>query len=154
MPATDADQDTTEGNMDRYDGELRPGHTVAVMEYLQDHGVEPAFWTVEGLGLARRRRRGGREAQRGGRQARCLVGGRDAPYDTLKHWLQVAAPIPGWTGFAIGRGIWWDPLRAHLRHINTAGEARRRIRAAYLDYARFYLKAREGMLPAEPDPVL
>jgi hypothetical protein len=36
----------------------------------------------------------------------------------------------------------------------TAGEARRRIRAAYLDHARYYLKAREGMLPAEPDPVL
>jgi myo-inositol catabolism protein IolC len=154
VPATEADQDATEGNMDRYDRELRPGHTVAVMEYLQDHGVEPALWAVEGLGRHDDAVAAAATAQRGGRQARCLVGGRDAPYDTLKHWLQVAAPIPGWTGFAIGRGIWWDPLRAHLRHINTAGEARRRIRAAYLDYARFYLKAREGMLPAEPDPVL
>ena len=27
-------------------------------------------------------------------------------------------------------------------------------RAAYLDYAGYYLKAREGKLPAEPDPVL
>ncbi len=26
--------------------------------------------------------------------------------------------------------------------------------AVYLDYARHYLKAREGILPAEPDPVL
>ena len=60
-------------------------------------------------------------------------------------------PIPGWAGFAIGRSIWWDPLRGHL---STAGEARHRIRAAYLDYARYYLKAREGTLPEEPDSAL
>jgi 5-dehydro-2-deoxygluconokinase len=82
------------------------------------------------------------------------VGGRQAPYEKLEHWLQVAAPIPGWAGFAIGRSIWWDPLRGHLRHLSTAGEARRRIRAAYLDYGRYYLKAREGTLPEEPDSAL
>ena len=140
--------------MHRYDDELRPGHTLQVMEYLQDYGVEPALWTVEGLGRHDDAVAVAAMAQRGGRQARCLAGGRHAPHDELKHWLQVAAPIPGWAGFAIGRSIWWDPLRVHLRHLSTAGEARRRIRAAYLDYARYYLKAREGMLPAEPDPVL
>jgi myo-inositol catabolism protein IolC len=154
VPATSTDQDVTEGNTDRYDHELRPAHTVAVMEYLQDHGVEPALWTVEGPGRHDDAVAVAAMAQRGGRQARCLAGGRHAPYDTLKHWLQVAAPIPGWAGFAIGRSIWWDPLHAHLHHINTAGEARRRIRNAYLDYARYYLKAREGMLPAEPDSAL
>jgi myo-inositol catabolism protein IolC len=154
VPATGADKDATEGSMHRYDDELRPGHTVQVMEYLQGHGVEPALWTVEGLDRHDDAVAVAAIAQRGGRQARCLTGGRHAPYDELKHWLQVAAPIPGWAGFVIGRSIWWDPLRVHLRHLSTAGEARRRIRAAYLDYARYYLKAREGTLPAEPDPVL
>jgi hypothetical protein len=64
-------------------------------------------------------------------------------------WL--AAPIPGWAGFAIGHSIWRDPLRAQLRHLSTAGEARRRMSAVYVDYARYYLKAREGMLRDEPD---
>jgi myo-inositol catabolism protein IolC len=150
VPAAGADQDVTEGNMDRYDHELRPGHTVAVMEYLQDHGVEPALWTVEGPGRHDDAVAVAAMAQRGGRQARCLAGGRHASYDALKYWLQVVAPIPGWAGFAIGGSIWWDPLHAHLRHINTAGEARRRVKNAYLDYARYYLKAREGMLPADP----
>jgi myo-inositol catabolism protein IolC len=154
VPATDADKDATEGNMDRYDDELRPGYTLQVMEYLQDYEVEPALWTVEGLGRHDDAVAVAAMAQRGGRQARCLTGGRPAPYDTLEHWLQVAAPIPGWAGFAIGRNIWWDPLRAHLRHLSTAGKARHRIRDAYLDYARYYLQAREGTLPAETDPVL
>jgi myo-inositol catabolism protein IolC len=154
VSAGGADQDATDSNMDRYEDDQRPGHTVAIMEYLQDHGVEPAFWAVEGLDRHDDAIAVAAMAQRGGRQARCLVGGRHAPYDQLQHWLQVAAPIPGWAGFAIGRSIWWNPLRAHLRRLSTAGEARRRIRAAYLDRARYYLKAREGMLPAEPDSVL
>ncbi len=150
VPATGADQDATAGDMDRYDDELRPGHTVAVMEYLQDHGVEPALWTVEGLASTTTPSRWPRwHGAADGRHA-ASTGGRDAPYDKLQHWMRVAAPIPGWAGFAIGRSIWRDPLHAHLRHINTAGEARRRIRAAYLDRARYYLEAREGMLPAEP----
>jgi myo-inositol catabolism protein IolC len=150
VPATGADQDAAAGDMDRYDEELRPGHTVAVMEYLQDHGVEPALWAVEGPGRHDDAVAVAAMARRGGRQARCLTGGRDAPYDKLQHWMRVAAPVPGWAGFVIGRSIWRDPLHAHRRHINTAGEARRRIRAAYLDRARYYLEAREGMLPAEP----
>lgn len=150
VPATGADQDATEGDMHRYDNELRPGHIVQVMEYLQDHGVEPVLWIVEGPSQHDVAVAVAAMAQRGGRQARCLVGGRHAPYDTLEDWLQVAAPIPGWAGFAIARSIWWEPLHAHLRHINTAGEARRRIKDAYLDYARHYLRAREGMLPADP----
>jgi myo-inositol catabolism protein IolC len=150
VPATGADKDATGGDMDRYDHELRPGHTLRVMEYLQDHGVEPALWMVEGPGRHDDAVAVAAMARRGGRQARCLAGGRHAPYDTLKHWLQVAAPIPGWAGFAIGRSIWWDPLHAHLRHINTAGEARRRIKDAYLDYARYYINARDGKLPVDP----
>jgi hypothetical protein len=31
-------------------------------------------------------------------------------------------------------------------------EARRRISAACLDYARYYVRARDGMLAGEPDP--
>ena len=58
------------------------------------------------------------------------MGGRHASYDALEHWLQVAAPI-GLRRFAIGRRIWWDPLRDHLRHLSTVREAERRIRDGY-----------------------
>jgi myo-inositol catabolism protein IolC len=151
VPATAADRDATEGSVPRYDDKLRPGHTLQVMEYLQDNGVEPAFWTVEGLDRHDDAVAVAAMAQRGGRQARCLVGGRHASYDELEHWLQVAAPIPGWAGFSIGGSIWRDPLRSHLRHLCTAGEAQRRIRDAYVSYARDYLQARDGTLPADPD---
>jgi len=154
VPATDADKEATAGSTDRYDDELRPGHTLKVMEYLQDRGVEPAIWTVEGLDRHDDAVAVAAMAVRSGRQARCVVLGRSAPHSKLDHWLQVAAPVPGWTGFAIGRSIWWDALRAHRHHRCTVGEARRRISVAYLDYARYYLAARDGMLAGEPDPEL
>jgi myo-inositol catabolism protein IolC len=108
VPASEADKEATAGSTDRYDAELRPGHTVAVMEYLQDRGVEPAIWKVEGLDRHEDAVAVAATAVRGGRQARCIVLGRHAPRDKLDHWLQVAAPVPGWCGFAIGRSIWWD----------------------------------------------
>jgi len=152
VPATDADKGATAGSTDRYDDELRPGHTLKVMEYLQDRGVEPAIWKVEGLDRHDDAVAVAAMAVRAGRQARCVVLGRHAPHGKLDHWLQVAAPVPGWTGFAIGRSIWQDALHAHLHHHCTAGEAQRRISDAYLDYARYYLSARDGTLAGQPDP--
>jgi myo-inositol catabolism protein IolC len=151
VPATDADRAADGGSADCYDSELRPQHTLQVMKYLQDRGVDPAIWTVEGLDRHDDAVTVAATAGRGGRRARCVVLGRHAPRGKLEHWLQVAAPIPGWTGFAIGRSIWQDPLRAHLHHHGTAGEARRRITRAYLDYAGYYIRAREGTL-IEADP--
>jgi myo-inositol catabolism protein IolC len=152
VPATDADKQATEGSTDRYDDEIRPGYTLKVMEYLQDHGVEPAIWKVEGLDRHDDAVAVAAMAVRAGRQADCIVLGRHAGHDKLDHWLQVAAPVPGWIGFAIGRSIWWDPLHAHLHHRSTAAEARRRISGAYLEYATYYLQARDGVLAAPADP--
>jgi myo-inositol catabolism protein IolC len=78
--------------------------------------------------------------------------GRHAPHDKLDHWLEVAAPIPGGTGFAIGRSIWWDVLHSHLVHPSTANEARHRVRDNYLDFARHYVDARDAKLSDPVDP--
>jgi myo-inositol catabolism protein IolC len=146
VPATEADTAATGNDTRRYDDELRPGHTVAVMRYLQDRGVEPAIWKVEGLEAHDAAVDIVATARRDGRTADCIVLGRHAAHDALTHWLQVAAPVPGWIGFAIGRSIWWDALHAHLHHHDTSTEARHRITAAYTDYATYYLSARDGTL--------
>jgi myo-inositol catabolism protein IolC len=150
VPATAADRDAT---ADRYDDELRPGYTLRVMEYLQNHGVEPAIWKVEGLDRHDDAVAVTEMAVRAGRQARCIVLGRHAPHEKLEHWLAVAAPIPGFTGFAIGRSIWWDALDAHLHDRSTAAAARGRITDAYLDYASYYLKLQHPQSGSEEHQV-
>jgi myo-inositol catabolism protein IolC len=44
-------------------------------------------------------------ATRGGRPARCIMLGRHAGHEKLDHCLRVAAPVPGYSGSAIGRSI-------------------------------------------------
>ena len=36
--------------------------------------------------------------------------GRNAPERQVDHWLDIAAPLPGYAGFAVGRSIWDEPL--------------------------------------------
>jgi myo-inositol catabolism protein IolC len=144
VPPSDEDNYQVKDDQARYDESLRPTHVVEVIEYLQDRGVEPAIWKLEGLDAPKDAVAILQAARRGDRHAQCIVLGRHAPHDQVDQWLEVTAPIPGWIGFAIGRSIWWDPLHAHLHHHATAGETRRRICGAYLDFARFYVKAKEG----------
>jgi myo-inositol catabolism protein IolC len=144
VPPTDADTQAMAEQHKVFDDALRPTYTVQVIEYLQDHGVEPAIWKVEGLDHQSDAVALVNAARRGGRQADCIVLGRHAPHEKLDQWLRVAAPIPGYIGFAIGRSIWWDALLAHLRRHCTADEARRRIRDAYLGFTSYYLERRTG----------
>ena len=142
VPATDADTAAVSGDPTRYDRELRPGHAVTVMENLQDQGVEPAIWKVEGLDRREDAERIVNAARRNGRKADCILLGRHAPHDQLEQWIQVVAPMPGWIGFAIGRSIWWDALTGHLHGQLSADETRDQVRDAYLDFAHFYIAAR------------
>jgi myo-inositol catabolism protein IolC len=144
VPPTDADKATVNGDSMRYDQEVRPGHTVAAMEYLQDQGVNPAIWKVEGLVHHQDAERIVEAARCNGRKADCILLGRHASHDQLAQWIQMIAPVPGWIGFAIGRSIWWDALDAHLRHHRATNDTRRRICDAYLDFAHFYVDARRG----------
>lgn len=142
IPATDADLASVGGNALRYDRELRPRLTIQVIRELQDAGVEPALWKVEGLETTADAQAIADVARRDGRDARCIVLGRHAPADRLDHWLEAAAPVINFVGFAIGRSIWWDALSDHLAGTIDAQEAQRRIAAAYLQYANNFLAAR------------
>jgi myo-inositol catabolism protein IolC len=44
----------------------------------------------------------------------CIVLGRGASLDRVAHWLEVAAPVAGYIGFAIGRTIWLGALSDHV----------------------------------------
>jgi myo-inositol catabolism protein IolC len=44
----------------------------------------------------------------------CVVLGRGADDDAVDHWLRMGSGVPGYVGFAIGRSIWWDPLKAYV----------------------------------------
>ncbi|TDS81040.1 5-dehydro-2-deoxygluconokinase [Amnibacterium kyonggiense] len=142
VPATDDDLAKVDGDTDRYDREIRPDLTVSALEFLQDHGVEPAIWKIEGLARREDAERIAATARRDGRDGRCIVLGRNAPQEQLDEWLRVAAPVEGFIGFAIGRSNWWEALEGRLDGSLDDDAARRQIAEHYTHFVRTYVDAR------------
>jgi myo-inositol catabolism protein IolC len=142
VPATDA-QKAAAG--DDYDAKLRPELTEHVIAEMQAAGVEPGIWKIEGLESAADAVRIVAVAQRDGRDAvRCIVLGRDAPVEHVDRWLQIAAPIDGFSGFAIGRTIWETPLADHLAETITADQLVERVAENYRHFVHTYQGALAG----------
>lgn len=103
------------GERDRYDREMRPALTGRQIDLLYGEGVHPALWKLEGFEDAQAARGVIGHVRGDGRgRSGCLVLGRGADAARVDHWLRVAAAVDGFDGFAIGRSIWWAPLRDHL----------------------------------------
>jgi len=140
VPATDAQLARVDGNGDRYDAELRPGLMHRAIEDIQAAGIEVDVWKIEGVDdradaaiLAEQARSGpGREG------VTCVLLGRGASDAKVVQWLEQAAPVEGFVGFAIGRSIWWEPLAALLAGELPRAEAAARIAENYLHFVRVY----------------
>jgi len=113
VPATGAQLDRAGHDTGAYDRDIRPGLVARVIADNQAHGVEPTLWKVEGLETAEAAQQVADQARAGGRRADLIVLGRDAPAERLDHWLEVASQVSAFVGFAIGRSIWEDAVRAY-----------------------------------------
>jgi myo-inositol catabolism protein IolC len=142
VPATDEQLASVNGDSIRYDREVRPALVTAVIADHQDAQIEPTIWKIEGLETTEAARAVVAQARAGGRDGvDVILLGRDAPAERLYHWIDVAAPIDGYVGFAIGRSIWEDAIRAHHRGELGDFETSRQVSDRYLDFARAYCDA-------------
>ncbi len=111
VPAEKAQLDRLGGDKKEYDRELRPGLMVRAIEELQDAGVEPDVWKIEGLDRREDCAKVVAAARRGGRdRVGCIILGRGEDDAKVREWLRIAAGVPGFVGFAVGRTTFWDPL--------------------------------------------
>jgi len=111
VPATTGQLSAAGGDQRRYDREIRPDLVVRVIEAMQDRGVEPDIWKIEGLDSAAACSQVVIAARRDGRDGVCcIVLGRGADEAQVVEWLGIAASVPGFDGFAIGRTLWEEPL--------------------------------------------
>jgi myo-inositol catabolism protein IolC len=115
VPATPEQQTRAGFSQDSYDADVRPGLVVRTIAELQHAGIEPHIWKIEGLDDRTDCERTVAQARAEGRgDVTCVVLGRGADLDRVARWLQTAAPVHGYVGFAIGRTIWLHPLREHV----------------------------------------
>ncbi len=110
VPATPAQLAALGGSKEKYDLELRPKLMCKAIKQIQEGGVEPAIWKLEGVEDPANAKAIVKQAQAGGRKAGVITLGRGESKDKVKEWLAVGAKIPGIIGFAVGRTIFWDPL--------------------------------------------
>ena len=113
VPAEAAQLERVHGDKKAYDRDVRPTLMVQAIQELQDAGIEPDLWKIEGLDrredcvkLVGAARRGGRS------QVGCIILGRGEDEKKVEEWLRTAAGVPGFIGFAVGRTTFWDPLMA------------------------------------------
>ncbi|MHB1131558.1 MAG: 2-deoxy-5-keto-D-gluconate 6-phosphate aldolase domain-containing protein [Chloroflexota bacterium] len=145
VPATSAQLAAVGGDSDRYDREARPELMVRAVAELQDAGVEPDIWKIEGLETREDGARVAEQARSGGRsRVCCVVLGRGASQLRVEHWLRTAAPVSGFIGFAVGRTIWMDSLMAYRHGSITREATAERIAAAYLRAIEVYRAAAAG----------
>ena len=115
VPATDEQLASVDGSSERYDAELRPDLMIRAIVEIQAAGVESDVWKIEGLDRSEDCRRVVAQCRSNGRDGVvCVVLGRGADSDRVDSWLESAAAVDGYVGFAIGRSIWGDPLAAFL----------------------------------------
>src|SRR5918997_1264254 len=143
VPAEPAQLESVGGDEDRYDAELRPELMRRAIVQIQEFGIEVDIWKIEGVDaredaemLVKQTRTGeGRE------NVVSVLLGRGASDDKVDHWLQQAAPVEGFVGFAIGRSIWWDALKSFLEGDLEREAAAEQIGDNYLRFVRVYDEA-------------
>ena len=143
VPAEDAQLARVGGDKRRYDLELRPSLMVRTIRELQDAGVDPDIWKIEGLdrredcvALAEAARRGGRDS------VGCIVLGRGENEQHVRTWLAIAAAVPGFIGFAVGRTTFWQPLMDWRANKTTRDAAVAEIARRYREWVQIFERAR------------
>lgn len=139
VPATPKQIEAAGGDEDRWDKQERPKLMKAAIEELQGLGVEPDIWKIEGIDRREDCEMISATARAGGRDGvACVVLGRGADDAAVDHWLRTGSGVPGYIGFAIGRSIWWDPLKAFVDGNLGREEAAKQIAANYRRFIDVY----------------
>lgn len=143
VPPEQAQLDRVRGDKKAYDLELRPGLMVRAILELQDAGVEPDVWKIEGLDRREDCQKVVAAARRGGRdQVGCIVLGRGEDDRKVREWLATAAHVPGFIGFAVGRTTFWDPLIDWRANKVTREAAVAEVARRYREWVDIFEKAR------------
>lgn len=144
VPATPEQLASMGGNVGRYDSELRPALMVGAMKQIQDFGIEPDVWKLEGIETEADSKKVAAQARYGGRDSvGVIVLGRGENAEKVKHWLSTAAKVPGLIGFAVGRTIFWEPLKAVKEGKQTREQASQQIADNYKAFCDLWTEARQ-----------
>lgn len=139
VPPQKGQLDQLKGDRKAYDREVRPRLVVEAIHELQGVGVEPDLWKIEGLDRTEDCRAVVATARAGGRDhVGCIVLGRGEDDARVREWLGVAAAVPGFIGFAVGRTVFWNPLVAWRAGKASRTDAAAQIAGRYREFVDLF----------------
>ena len=142
VPATPEQLQEVGGDRKSYDLERRPALMVRAIRELQEAGVEPDIWKIEGLDRRQDCVHVAETARRDGRgDVGCIVLGRGEDEAQVHTWLTTAAGVLGFIGFAVGRTTFWDPLIAWREQKSSREAAVAEIARRYRQWVDVFAKA-------------
>ncbi len=144
VPATKLQLENLGGSKEKYDQELRPKMMVDSIKEIQDAGVEPAIWKLEGVDKPEAAKAVVGQARSGGRKVGVITLGRGESKEKVQEWLKVGAKISGVIGFAVGRTIFWDPLAEFKAGKITCPQAVEKIAKNYGEFTQLWLAECKG----------
>ncbi|WP_019936742.1 2-deoxy-5-keto-D-gluconate 6-phosphate aldolase domain-containing protein [Bordetella sp. FB-8] len=144
VPATAGQLQDAHDDPSVYDLTMRPPLMLAAITALQDAGVEPVVWKIEGLACREDCRSMVVAARRGGRgHVGCIVLGRGADEKKVIAWIETAAQVDGFIGFAVGRTSFHDAIADYVAGKATRKQAADRIAGQYAKWAKAFEDARK-----------
>lgn len=138
VPATSQQLAEAGGSKETYDRAIRPKLMCETLKEIQEAGVEPSVWKLEGVDNPDDAKAIVKQAQSGGRKVGVITLGRGESKEMVQKWLAVGAKIPGIIGFAVGRTIFWEPLVAHKAGTVNQDETVEKIALNYVDFVRLW----------------
>ncbi len=140
VPAEPHQLEAMGGDEDRWDRQARPALMKRAIAELQQAGVEPDIWKIEGIDKREDCETIAAQCRAGADRPNvaCVVLGRGADDSAVDHWLRTGRGVSGYIGFAIGRSIWWDPLKAYVDGDAGRDDAAKRIAANYRRFIEVY----------------
>ena len=143
VPATPEQLAKVGGEKAAYDTQLRPKLMCESIKQIQDAGVEPVIWKLEGVDKVEDAKAIVAQTQAGGRNVGVITLGRGESKDKVKEWLSVGAKIPGIIGFAVGRTIFWDPLVEYRAGKADKNVAAQKIAQNYIEFVELWQNERK-----------
>ncbi len=108
---------------------------------LQDEGIEPDIWKIEGmesdldyLSIVEEARKSGRN------NVSVVILGRGENKEVVENWIKTASKTQGVIGFAIGRTIFWEPLLMFKDGKITREQAIEEISSNYIHFYELFTK--------------
>lgn len=131
-----------------YDTEQRPKLTLQAIEEIQNAGIRPDLWKIEGLDAREDMEALVEAIRKVNPEAGAIVLGRGESMEKVRSWLTVAANVDGVLGFAVGRTIFSDAIKAYAAGDLNDQQAADKVAENYLMLVNLWSEARQQKVSA------